>query len=178
MTNSQPSLHHQPPRDAHKPLRRPGWSLIQDVRPARQTPHRIAAMQPESWQQPATTVVSRHLPPAQAHTTSPRQRLILWFQAHTLAVATPLIVFTSIQLSAVPIVGEGLIAAYGLMAVVRRIPSRISFWLATVVLASISIEFLLLPDAGRAADSALFVFMLLCIGLITSMLETRRMAKH
>lgn len=176
MTNPQPSSSQRPSDNVSRPPRRPGWGLIQDVRPTRQTPRSVAAVQPESRQQPVTLAVSHPLPPARAQIASRKQRLVRWSQKHGLVIAAPFIAIVSLRLSTLPAVGEGLIAAYGLLAVTRRIPSRISFWLATVVLVGIGIEFLLLPGAGQANNGALFVFLLLCIGLISSMLETRRMA--
>jgi len=173
MTNTPRPSGQSPHDDDSRPLRRPGWSLIQDVRP-RQARHSADPVQPEARQQPATTTLSRN-PPALQATVTRKQRLFQWLHKHALVVASPLIVIASIRLSAFPVVGEGLIVVYGVVAVVRRVPSRVSFWLATVVLVSIGIEFLPLSGAGRANNSALFVFLLLGVGLICSMLETRRM---
>lgn len=176
MTNIQPPGGRPTSDDDSRPPRRPGWSLIHDVRPIRQTPVRVAAVQPESRKRPATPATSHNQPTAPVLAVSRKQRLARWLHRHALVLMAPLIVIISIQLSVLPLVGEGLIAIYGLMAVIRRIPSRFSFWLATVVLAGIGIEFVALPGAGHANNGALFVFLLLGIGLLSSMLETRRMA--
>ena len=161
--------------DSQSP-RRPGWGLIHDVLP-RQTHHSNAYIQPESRIQAATITVPRNTPIKNVQIPSKKQRFAQWFKKYALLVAAPLVIIASIRLSAAPIAGEGIIIAYGLLAVVRQVPSRISFWLATIALASIGLEFLL-PGANRANNSALFVFLLLCVGLICSMLETRRMAQR
>ncbi len=174
MTDTPRPTGQSPHDDDSQPLRRPGWSLIQDVRP-RQARHSVGPVQPEArQQQPPTNTLSRN-PAALQATVARKQRLFQWLHKHALAVTSPLIVIASIRLSAFPIVGESLIVVYGVVAVIRRVPSRVSFWLATVVLVSIGIEFLPLSGVGRANNSALFVFLLLGVGLICSMLETRRM---
>ncbi len=165
----------QLPHDANnRPLRRPGWGLIQDVRP-RQTRHTAAAIQPEAQPVVVTPIVSHSVRPVQTKIVLWKRRLIQWLQEHTLVVGAPFIIIASIQLSTIPVVAEGFIFAYGLLAVIRRIPSRVSFWLATVVLAGIGIQFLLLRGTGQVNNSALFVFFLLCIGLVCLTRETRRM---
>ena len=174
MTDTPRPSGQSPHDDDSRPLRRPGWSLIQDVRP-RQARHSAGPVQPEARQQSATTALSRNPPTIQTSTVARKQRLFQWLHKHALAVMSPLIVIASIRLSAFPVVGEGLIVIYGVVAVIRQVPSRVSFWLVAVVLVSIGIEFLPVSGVGRANNSALFVFLLLGVGLICSMLETRRM---
>jgi len=68
-----------------------------------------------------------------------------------------------------------LVVLYGVAAIVRRVPSRVSFWLASITLVSIGVEMLFLAGVSRPNNTALFVFLLLVVGLVSSMLETRRM---
>jgi len=177
MTNIQSPLGQSPSNDSSRPLRRPGWGLIQDINPS-QKQRKVASVQSEAKPMPATTTIPRNLPIAVAKTKAWHRRLILLFQKHALIIIVPLIIIVSIRLSTLPAVGEIIIIVYGLLAIIRRIPSRITFLLATLVLASIGIEFLLLPGSNRVNNSALFVFLLLCVGLLSLMLETRRITKH
>lgn len=174
MINTPQTLGQLPYSANSQPLRRPGWGLIQDVRP-HQTRHRPAAIQSESRHQPPTPAVSTRPTPRKSQSILQKQRLAQWLQKHVLILTAPLIIIASIRLSGLPIIAQSLIVAYGLVAIVWKIPSQISFWLATMVLAGIGVQFLLLPGTERVNNSALFVFLLLCIGLVTSILETRRM---
>ncbi|MBC7942994.1 hypothetical protein H7X68_00630 [Candidatus Saccharibacteria bacterium] len=154
-------------------LSRPG-NLIQDIRPMRNTRRRVDVIQPESRHQPKVSAVHRAQPIKQISKPS-RKKILQIFKINKLVLIAPLIVIASMQLASLPLVGEGIIVLYGLLAAVLRIPSRVSFWLATVVLAGIGIRFLLLPGVGSVNNSALFVFLLLCVGLASSTYETRRM---
>lgn len=181
MTNTQPPQNLPPTNNRPRPLRRPGWRLIQDVRPdvrPRQgLMHSVALRPSESNHHPATSLSKR--PPATAvRTTSRSRRLTHWLRRYSLVLIAPIIIIASIRLSTLPLMGEGLIIAYGLIVVVRRLPSRLSFLLATIVLISIAVEFLLLQGHGNVNNSALFVFMLLAVGLLSSMLEMRRLSSH
>ena len=78
------------------------------------------------------------------------------------------------RLSASPTIGEVVIGGYGLLALILRIPGRVSFWLASMVLVSIGVDLMLLPEMSRASNTALFVFLLLTVGLASLVFETRR----
>lgn len=167
-----PPRNRLPHLDNNRPLKRPGHGLIQDVRPSSQSIHTVAPVAPVT---PVAPIIS----PASAvtHTkTTPRQRRLPRFSKPIVLVAAILVVIASILLSAVPVIGEAIVIAYGIAAIILRIPSRISFALALFVLAGIGIEFLLLPGIGQANNSALFAFLFLGIGLIASILETRRLS--
>jgi hypothetical protein len=105
-----------------------------------------------------------------------RRRLLL--ERLALIAAAPAVIIVSARLSPHPAIGEGLVAIYGVVALARRIPARISFWLASMALVSIGVEMLLLPGVSRPNNTALFVFLLLVVGLASSMFETRRLEAH
>lgn len=157
-----------------QPPRRPQHIMIQDVRPAPRTRRRIAVIQPAVHPVPTVpTLPARFSTELPVNTT--KKPIIQWISAHSLLFIAPLVIFLSIRLSTTPIVGEITLAIYGVIILLLKKPSRLSFWLATMVLVSIGLEFLLLPGDGRANNSALFVFTLLGIGLISMTLENRRM---
>lgn len=166
-----------------RPIRRPGWKLIQDVKPAVRPPApTVHPMQPELPPRPMPRRIpqaaSEQQPSGLSLDTTParswRGRLWRGIRTHALLIASPLIVIISIRLSAVPMLGEFVTIAYGVLAILRRIPSRVSFMLATIVLVGVGIEIVFISEAGRANTIAFFAFLLLCIGAISSMLETRR----
>jgi EamA domain-containing membrane protein RarD len=103
-----------------------------------------------------------------------RQRL-LRVERYALIAAAPAVIIACVRLSATPLVGEITIGVYGLGALILRIPGRVSFWLASIALVSIGIEFLLFPQTNRPNNTALFVFLLLAVGFVSLALETRRM---
>lgn len=157
-----------------RPLGRPG-AIINDISPRRRTLPRAAATQ--SVALPPQQVVSVTPPPPTVPQTKKivkRQRVQL--KKHALLLAAPFVIFICIRLSATPVIGEGLIVLYGLTALVMRIPARISFWLAAMALVSVGVALLLVPEPGRANNGALFVFLFLGVGLVSSVFETRRIA--
>lgn len=158
---------------ASRPLGRPRPATIHDVRPARQTERRAAPAQ-------AAAPPQQQMRAVQSETIAPRvekvsRRRRFEFGKYGLVIAAPLIIIACVRLSNLPALGQGIIVAYGIVAIMLRIPSRVSFWLAAMALVSVGIEFLLLPQEGRANNGALFVFLLLGVGLACSVLENRRM---
>lgn len=158
-----------------RPLGRPKPATIHDVRPARQTEHSAVTAPPVASRPPQPVQV------AQIATVAPRAekargRRRLQFGKYGLVIAAPFVIIACVRLSSLPAIGEGIIITYGIVAIMLRIPSRVTFWLAAMALVSVGIEFLLLPQEGRANTGALFVFLLLGVGLTCSILETRRIA--
>lgn len=158
-----------------QPLSRLHPVMIQDVNPMRRTARRVASVQPVAPRQPAPLTLSESLT-TKSSKQPVRKKILRWIRAHALIIMAPAVIFVSIRLSVMPLAGEIIIGLYGLASLILRKPSRLSFWLATMVLLSIGIEIILLPGRDRANNSALFVFCLLCVGLISMVLETRHVA--
>lgn len=164
-----------PYTSASRPLGRPRPATIHDVRPAQQAERKIAPAQPVA--SPTTQPVRHVAPrskPAAPRAEKARGRRRLQFEKHWLLIIAPFIIIACVRLSGLPAIGQGIIVGYGILAIMLRVPSRVSFWLAAMALVSVGIEFLLLPQEGRANNGALLVFLLLGVGLACSVLETRR----
>lgn len=191
--NSVPLREQLPASVNDRPIRRPGWKLIQDVKPqvrpvvpsatvsvepvvsVRSIPRPVSPSKEES------SLITEQPSGLSLKTTPGRtwhRRIIMWMYVHILLIAAPIVVIASIRLSAAPMLGELIIIIYGIIAIIRRIPSRVSFVLATIVLISIGIELLLVSGSDRANTVALFAFSLLCVGVVSSMLETRHMEAY
>jgi hypothetical protein len=157
---------------------------IQDVLPARHPKyeHKVAptqqlSAQPDTPRSPMTQLKRRTFAPPKTKEAVRRQRL-LRLEKYMLLAATPAVIIVTVRLSATPLLGEIAIGVYGLCALIWRIPGRVSFWLASMALVSIGIEFLLFPQTNRPNNTALFVFLLLAVGFVSMALETRRLDVH
>jgi len=178
MTDNQPKSNKQDAEINSRPLKRPGWGLIQDVRTvrsSRSTAPRPAVTQPEARPSPFVKADSEVRLAPKVQKNSRHHRFLQWSKKHYMWLCSPFVFAASVGLSYIPLVGEGIIVAYGVLAVVKRTPSSVSFWLATVILTGVGVEFLVLPGVGQANNNALFVFLFLVIGLLSSALETRRL---
>jgi hypothetical protein len=158
---------------------------IQDVLPAHQPKHErkvILALQqpsaqPDAPRPPMAQLKRRTFAPPKTKEAMRRQRL-LRFEKYMLIAATPAVIIVTVRLSAAPLIGEVAIGVYGLCALIWRIPGRVSFWLASMALVSIGVEFLLFPQTNRPNNTALFVFLLLAVGFVSMAFETRRLDVH
>jgi len=158
-------------------------TAIQDVLPIRhpEQEHNTAALarpdtpqsQPRLQPQPLKLKRRTFTPPKTKK--AARQQRLLRLEKYALIAAAPVVIIVSVRLSAYPLIGEGTVGLYGLCALVLRIPGRVSFWLASMVLVSIGVEFLFFPQTNRPNNTALFVFLLLAIGFVSLVFETRRM---
>jgi uncharacterized membrane-anchored protein YitT (DUF2179 family) len=92
-----------------------------------------------------------------------------------LLLAAPLVILGTVRISKHAAIGEAIIAAYALAAVVCKIPSRVTFWLVSMFLVSIPAVLLSVPDIQRSHTAALYAFMLMGVGLLSLILETRRL---
>ena len=91
----------------------------------------------------------------------------------------PLIVVSAICIGlAIPLLifGEIAIAAYAVIALVRRIPSRTSFLLALIALGAVVVLLLLQGQGSLSQNFAVYAFLLLTVGTISLALEVRRQA--
>ena len=70
-------------------------------------------------------------------------------------------------------IGLILLCAYATVALIKRIPSRTTFTLAMVLLAAISVMLLFKPSAQLIRNFATYAFVLLLVGVITLMRESR-----
>jgi hypothetical protein len=157
------------------PLKRPGHGLIQDVQQTRRarpvTITRPAATSHVDSVKSKETVTSTN--PARQH----KRNVWQWFRGlkrYALVAVGLCAIVVSMQLSVSPLTGEVLIGAYGLLALLLQVPSRVSFWLASMVFVGIGIQFLLISSVGHPNTGALFAFLLLGIGLLSSVRESRR----
>jgi hypothetical protein len=72
-------------------------------------------------------------------------------------------------------VGEFMIAAYAIFAIVKQLPSRTTFTLALIALICIVLLSILQGSNGTASENfAVYAFLLLVVGTISLGLETRR----
>ncbi len=69
--------------------------------------------------------------------------------------------------------GLSMLAIYGLVAFITRIPSRTTFTLALLLLAAISVMLLAKPSASLIRNFSSYAFVLLLIGVITLGREAR-----
>jgi len=144
--------------------------MFQDIRPS---PPPSVRAKPAAVPSQTAPVVPRRFAPPRTKKTVRRQRLVR-LEKYGLIAAPPLVIIAMARLSAFPTIGEGVIGAYGLAALILRIPGRVSFWLASMAIVSIGVDLLLVPDVSRASNTALFVFLLLAVGLISLVFETKR----
>lgn len=69
--------------------------------------------------------------------------------------------------------GQIAIVAYGLIALIRKIPSKISF-IAALIFITVSFTLAMFGQTGFVAQNfATYSFMLLCVGVVTAALELR-----
>lgn len=163
---------------AEQYLERPHAPVIQDVTPPQWTPRRASVVNPPVGVQEQAITAPSAVPqtPLQRRFKTPNAKTwIRWMKKYGLAIATLLAVIVLVRLSASPGTGGLVIAAYAIGVFMLRIPSRVTFWLAALALVGVGIELLLLPEAGRANSGALLVFLLLGVGLVSSVFETRRL---
>jgi hypothetical protein len=69
--------------------------------------------------------------------------------------------------------GLVLIAAYGVVALAVRIPSRVSFMLAFMSLVTVMVLLVAKPDTTLAGNFSTYTFLLLVIGVIALAIEAR-----
>jgi len=72
------------------------------------------------------------------------------------------------------VVGETLVAAYGVYALARRTPSRTTFALALVALAATAALRVVGKDQLLAGNFAVYAFLLTAVGIVCLARETRR----
>lgn len=70
--------------------------------------------------------------------------------------------------------GELVLAVYAIIAIWKRLTSRLSFALALATFGGIIVTQLLSPDSGIADNLAVYAFLLLCIGTISLAREVRQ----
>lgn len=153
---------------------RPRSRVIQDVTPTQWTPRRASVNPLVAAQQSTASItppVTLHQHPKRSH----KVTLVRWLKRYGFIVAALIAVIVIVRLSASPSVGGPVIAAYAIGVFMLRISSRVTFGLAALALASVGIELTLLPEPGRANSGALLVFLLLGVGLVSTIFETRRL---
>lgn len=79
-----------------------------------------------------------------------------------------------VRLSASPGISGFIIATYAIGVFMLRISTRVTFGLAALALVSVGIELILLPEPGRANSGALLAFLLLGVGLVSTVFDNRR----
>lgn len=124
----------------------------------------IGAPTPQSVDAPKKTRTYRALPPMPSKRT-------YWqmLQLPILLAAGALGGFFAETLA----VGLSMLVIYAIIAFVRRIPSRITFTLALLLLSAISIMLLVKPSQILISNFSTYAFVLLLIGVITLGRETK-----
>jgi hypothetical protein len=155
-----------------------------NTRPRRQNPvdHQIRLTQPRLDSQPRQQTIpstAQRQKVTQESSKTKRQRTVrkrlLRLEKYILLVAAPLVILGTVRVSKHAAIGEAIIAAYALGVVVFKIPSRVTFWLVSMFLVSIPAVLLSVPDIRRSHTTALYAFMLMGVGLLSLILETRRL---
>jgi voltage-gated potassium channel Kch len=85
----------------------------------------------------------------------------------------PLIAFVALAAAANATTGQLLVLGYGVVVVIRRLPSRQVFGLALVILVSVPL-FQALGLPGISENAAIYVYELLVIGTIRAILELNK----
>ncbi len=70
-------------------------------------------------------------------------------------------------------IGGGLAAVYGIVALIKRIPSRTTFMLATLSLGAVCLLLLFKPDGQLISNFSSYTFIFLIIGVVTLARESR-----
>jgi hypothetical protein len=70
-------------------------------------------------------------------------------------------------------IGIAMIVAYGITALIIRVPSRTTFALAALSVAAITVMLLVKPNAELASNFTTYTFLLLVVGVITLIIEGR-----
>lgn len=69
--------------------------------------------------------------------------------------------------------GQIVIGIYAIIAVWRRLPSRLTFLLALLMFGGIILSQLFIPDSGISENLAVYAFLLLCVGTLSLAREVR-----
>jgi hypothetical protein len=159
---SQPRLNQQQPINQHQ------QRVQSDIAPI--------AKQKATQQRPINPVPRQFATP-KASTKKKRtlRQRFSKFEKIFLIIAGPLFLAATIRFSKNAAVGEIAIAAYALLVLILQIPSRVTFWFVSMFLVSIPAVLLIIPDIQRSHNTALYAFMLLGVGLLSLILETRRL---
>jgi len=102
-------------------------AAFQDVRPAHHSQQRNVLPRPVVAQPQVSPAGRRRFAPPRTRKSVRRQRL-LRLERYGLVASAPLVIIASVRLSASPTIGEVVIGGYGLLALILRIPGRVSFW--------------------------------------------------
>lgn len=168
------------PQSPDRPLRpatkRPRVRMIHDITPARWAPRRASVSASAAAQELSVPIAPPASATLQQRSGRPRKATLLkWLKRHGLVVLALIAVIVIVRLSASPDIGGVIIAAYTIGVFMLRISSRVTFGLAALALVGVIIELTLLPEPGRANSGAVLVFLLLGVGLVSTMFETRRL---
>ena len=165
-----------PDRPSRPVTRQPHVQMIHDIKPAQWVPRRASVSPSAATQEPAA--VAPPVTPAASKQRTKRLHkvaLMRWLKKYGFIVAALIVVIVIVRLSASPDISGPIIAAYAIGVFMLRISSRVTFGLAALALVGVGIELALLPEPGRANSGAMLVFLLLGVGLVSTMFETRRM---
>ncbi len=83
------------------------------------------------------------------------------------------VIFGSLSLFSLQL-GQIVIAIYAIIAVWRRLPSRLTFLLALLMFGGIILTQLFTPDSGISENLAVYAFLLLCVGTLSLAREVRQ----
>lgn len=100
-----------------------------------------------------------------------------WWRPLLFPVLLLLCICASFLVQSLPI-GMSIIAIYGVAAWAKRLSSRLSFMLAFLSLATVVALLVIRQNVDLAGNFATYTFLLLVVGIVSSILESRVNIKH